>query len=74
MNYTFEYAGNTRYDSNVELHCTDYGYTDVFTDTTEDGVNTKTYMFPGNSDIMCFENNYSAGATNSGSLNVVWYQ
>jgi hypothetical protein len=74
MNYTFEYAGNTRYDSNVELHCTDYGYTDVFTEGTENGVTSKTYMFPGNSNIMCFESNYTAGAANSGPLNVVWYK
>ncbi len=74
MDYTFKYAGNARYDSNVELHCTDYGYTDVFTEGTEDGVTSKTYMFPGNSNIMCLESTYSSGATGSGSINTVWYK
>ena len=74
MDYTFKYAGNTRYDSDVELHCTDYGYTEIFTEGTDNGVTSKTYMFPGNSNIMCLESNYAASATNSGSRNAVWYK
>ncbi len=74
MNSTFEYAGNTRYDSNVELHCTDYGYTETFVESSENGLDLKVYMFPGNSNLMCSESNYAAAAEHSGSRNAVWYK
>ena len=74
MQYTFEYAGNIRYDSNVELHCTDYGYTEILTEGTTDGVHSKTYLYPGNSNKMCLESDYTNGSTGFGSNNAVWYK
>jgi len=75
LDYSYKYGGNTRYDSNVVLHCTDYGYTDInIENTNQNGTNSKSYFFPGDMDKMCLEMDYSAAKTGSGSSNVVWYQ
>lgn len=73
MQPTFEYADKVRYDSNVALHCTDYGYTTIFVEGTDDGVNSKVYMLESDSNKMCTEATYTSGASNYGSRNAVWY-
>jgi len=47
LDYSFTHIGDVRYDSNVALHCTDYGYTDIaIENTNQDGANAKSYWFP----------------------------
>lgn len=78
LQYTYDYNGNTRYDSNVALHCTDYGYVDIFVEGTTEGRTSKTYFLPDDSSKSCMEFDYSNASGNSasgsGSRNVVWYQ
>ncbi len=74
IQYTQEYAGNTRYDSNVALHCTDYGYTEIFVEGTTDGTHSKTYFLPEDTNKICMEFDYTNASKGSGSNNAVWYK
>lgn len=63
----------TRYDSNIPLHCTDYGYVDTFHESTSNGIHSRSYSFPGKESIVCIESNYSDSADGYGSQTVIWY-
>ena len=68
---SFDYINSKRYDSSVELHCTDYGYSSILVESTsQDGAHNTTYMEGSN---LCIEMDYQNATSGSGSLQVVWY-
>jgi hypothetical protein len=67
---TFENNGFTRYDSNVPLHCTDYGFTTALTESTNNGVHSISYL---NDDRMCTEIDNENGSY-PGNTNTAFYK
>lgn len=74
LSYTMQYNGYTQYNGTAALHCTDYGYSEIFVEGTDNGVHYKTYFLPSDSSIVCMEFDYTNATQGSGSTNVVWYK
>lgn len=74
LSYTYKFAGNSKYNSDTQVHCVDYGYKEMLIENTNQGVHVKTYQFPNKIDLLCMEYDYANSPNDSGSKNVVWYQ